>query len=94
MVPTLGLSSSSASSEMSQTLGAPSKEPMETGRVVSGRESRARGLRVRFGEGRGDVGLASCTGLDESTKLEAGCMTVGSEWARAMGMADPLRERR
>lgn len=108
VVPTRGVSSSSASSDMSHTLGAPSKEPMEAGRMpepyrseaptVCGRGSSARGLRVRLGERRGEAGRASGIGVDESMRLPEGCMTVGSEWARviggALGKADPLCERR
>jgi hypothetical protein len=79
---------------MSQTLGEPSKEPSEAGRMpelygpaVRGLGSRARGLRVRLGERRGDDGLASGSGEGESESWPAVCMTVGSEWARVMGGA-------
>jgi hypothetical protein len=108
VVPTRGVSSSSASSEISHTLGAPSKEPIEAGRIpepyrsgaptVCGRGSSARGLRVRLGERRGEAGRASSIGVGESLRLPDGCMTVGNEWARvmggALGNADPLWERR
>lgn len=108
VVPTRGVSSSSASSDMSHTLGTPSKEPMEAGRIPEpyrsivptecGRGSSARGLRVRLGERRGEAGRASGIGAGESIRLPEGCMTVGSEWARviggAFGNADPLWERR
>jgi hypothetical protein len=65
---------------------------------VCGRVSSARGLRVRFGDRRGDAGRASGMGVGESMRLPVGCMTVGREWARVMGGAvgrlEPLWERR
>lgn len=104
VVPTRGVSSSSASSEMSHTLGAPSKEPIEAGRLPepyrSGcdRGSSALGLRLSFGDRRGEAGRAKGIGADEGLRLPIGCMTVGREWARIMGgafgSADPLCERR
>lgn len=102
-----GVSSSSASSEMSQTLGAPSNEPTEAGRIpepnlswgpaVNDRDSGARGLRVRFGDRNGDEGQADGDGEGDSVRLPIGCITVGRECARVMGgalMAGPLCERR
>jgi hypothetical protein len=108
VVPARGVSSNSASSEMSHMLGATSNEPIEAGRMpepyrswgiaVCGRVSNARGLRVRFGDRRGDAGRASGIGEGESMRLPVGCITVGSEWARVMGGAvgrlEPLWERR
>jgi hypothetical protein len=97
VVPARGVSSSSASSDISHTLGAPSNEPIEAGRMpepyrscgpaVCGRISSARGLRVRFGDRNGDAGRASGIGEGESMRLLVGCMTVGSEWARVIGGA-------
>jgi hypothetical protein len=89
-----GVSSSSASSEMSHTLGEPSNEPSEAGRMpelygpaVRGLVSRARGLRVRLGERRGEVGRASGSGEGERVSWPGVCMTVGSECALVMAGA-------
>lgn len=93
-MPARGVSSSSASSEMSQTLGEPSKEPSDAGRMpelygpaVRGLGSRPRGLRVRLGERSGEEGLAPGSGEGESESCPAVCITVGREWARVMGGA-------
>lgn len=92
LVPARGVSSNSASSEMSHTLGEPSNEPSEAGRMpelrgpaVKGLGSGPRGLRVRCGERMGEEGLASGCGVGERESCP--CMTVGSEWARVMGGA-------
>lgn len=100
-----GVSSSSASSLISHTLGAPSKEPIDAGRMPEpyrscgpavigrGSGSSARGLRVRFGDRNGDRGRASGSGDGDKVRFPNGCMTVGSECARVMGGAlipDPL----
>jgi hypothetical protein len=89
-----GVSSSSASSEMSHTLGEPSNEPSEAGRMpelygpaVRGLVSSARGLRVRLGDRSGEDGRASGSGEGESVSWPAVCMTVGSECALVMGGA-------
>lgn len=92
---------------MSQTLGAPSNEPTDVGRmpepypcepIDNGRPSSPRGLRVRLGERRGDDGRAMGVGEGESERCPVGCITVGSECARVMGGAlgelEPLCERR
>lgn len=103
--PARGVSSSSASSDMSQTLGEPSKDPSEAGRMpelygpaVSGLGSKPRGLRVRLGDRRGEDGRASGSGEGERESWPAVCMTVGNEWALVIGGAlnDPelLWERR
>jgi len=99
----LGVSSNSASSEMSHTLGEPSKEPSEAGRMPEPMRSweaaaRSRGLRVRLGDRSGDEGRLSGSGEGDSMGC-AGCMMVGSECARIMGGAvlgelEPLWERR
>lgn len=90
-----GVSSNSASSDMSQTLGAPSKELIEAGRipepyrscdaVIRGRVSIARGLRVRLGDRSGEGGQARGIEEGERVRFPIGCMTVGSEWARVIG---------
>jgi hypothetical protein len=95
--PARGVSSSSASSEMSHTLGEPSKEPSEAGRMPdpyrswgpAGRDlgSSPRGLRVRLGERSGDEGRANGEGEGESVSWPAECMTVGRECALVMGGA-------
>ena len=96
-VPARGVRSSSASSEMSHTLGAPSNEPAEAGRMPepyrswglagSGRSSMPRGLRARLGDRSGDEERPKGMGEGEKASGLAECMTVGSEWARAMGGA-------
>jgi len=104
--PARGVSSSSASSDMSHTLGEPSKEPSEAGRMpepyrswgpaVRGLGSSPRGLRVRLGERSGEEGRA--VGEGDSVSWPVGCMTVGRECARVMGgalsSAELLCERR
>lgn len=72
-----GVSSSSASSAMSQTLGAPSNEPTEAGRIpepyrscmpdVDRRGSTVRGLRG-LGERKGDEGRSSGMGEGERVR--------------------------
>lgn len=88
--PAFGVSSSSASSEMSHTLGAP-KCAYESSCV-------RKGLRVRLGERSGEEGRARGSGEGERERWPVGLMTVGSECARVMGGAlselDPLLERR
>lgn len=95
-MPARGVSSNSASSDMSHTLGEPSKEPSEAGRMpelygpaVKGLGSRPRGLRVRWGDGMGEPGLASGCGEGEGERVSwpAVCMMAGSEWALVMGGA-------
>ncbi len=107
-VPSRGVSSNSASSEISHTLGAPSKEPADAGRMpepyrscgLPGTErcSRPRGLRVRLGERRGEDERPWGTGERESGWKSGRFILVGSEWARAMrgalSVLDPLCERR
>jgi hypothetical protein len=85
-VPARGVSSSSASSDMSHTLGEPSNEPSEAGRMpelygptVNDRGSSPRGLRVRLGERRGEDGRASGSGEGERVSCPVGCITVGRE---------------
>ena len=89
-IPALGVNSSSASSEMSHTLGAPE--------CTYESSCSRNGLRVRLGERRGDEGRASGSGEGESERWPIGLMTVGSECARVMGGAlrelDPLWERK
>lgn len=91
-VATLGVSSSSASSEMSHTLGAP-----EWAYESSWSADWPRGLRVRLGERSGDEGLPG-TGEGVRARWPAGLITVGRECARVMGGAatelEPLSERR
>ena len=77
--PAFGVNSSSASSEMSHTLGAP--ECTKDSSCVR------KGLRARLGERSGEDGRASGSGEGESERWPVGFMTVGSEWARAMGGA-------
>ena len=84
---------------MSQTLGAPSNEPTEAGRipepyrscipVVVKRGSTVRGLRG-FGERKGEEGRSSGIGEGESVRRPVVCMTIGSEWARVIGGASTL----
>lgn len=85
-----GLSSSSASSEMSQTLGAP-----EWAYESSCSVDWPRGLLVRLGERSGDDGRPGPM-EGERARWPAGLMTVGSECARIMGGAttEPLLEER
>lgn len=80
--PALGVSSSSASSEMSHTLGAPE--------CAYDSSATRNGLRVRFGERSGEEGRAMGVGEGERARWPLGLMTAGSECARVMGGA--LRE--
>ena len=61
-----------------------------------GRDSSPRGLRVRLGERSGEEERPS--GMGESEMCSERCITVGSDWARAIRGAlsalDPLYERR
>jgi hypothetical protein len=66
-----GVRSSSASSEMSHTLGAPE--------CAYDSSATRKGLLVRFGERRGDEGRAMGTGEGERARWPLGLMTVGSE---------------
>jgi hypothetical protein len=101
-----GVSSSSASSAMSQTLGAPSKEPTDAGRIpepyrscrpdVARRGSTVRGLRG-LGERRGEEGRSRGMGEGERVRrptagwrLAENCMTMGRECARVIGGASAL----
>jgi hypothetical protein len=70
-LPALGVSSSSASSEMSHTLGAPE--------WIYDSSARRKGLRVRFGERSGEEGLPRGIGEGERERWPLGLMTVGSE---------------
>ena len=90
--PGLGVSSSSASSEMSHTLGVPA-----WAYVSSYKAGWLRGLRVRLGDRSGDEDRPG-TGDGDKARWPEGLMTEGREWARIMGGAlgelDPLCERR
>ena len=88
--PAFGVSSNSASSEMSHTLGAPE--------CAYESSCPRNGLRVRLGERSGEDGRARGVGEGERARWPVEFMTVGSECARVIGGAlselDPLCERR